>query len=261
MSILKDPLLQQQAERLEVGRRGEAWVTAREQQKLANTPYASAVEASSVSQRSSFDIKSYTASGSPLYIEVKSTDGKPELPFYMSADEYAFAEHCMDYGIPYELHRVHHVCDDQLRGEVVYAAEDVVRLFDKTPASYTLKLKPLPEAGTPPSSNYLPWEDCAERIPGTRCRFYLAKIEGPHNEYRFDRRFQHGKYEYQTDKIWLSCDIESTGVYEVSMMWTDEDGNVLQRQRDWFLLVNGKAYDLEFCDVLDAVESLKKKAS
>lgn len=107
----------------------------------------------------------------------------------------------------------------------------------------------------------MPWEDCAVQIPGTRCKFYLAKIEGPHPEYHFERRFQHGTYEYQIDKIWLSCDIESTGVYEVTMVWTGEDGGILQYQRDWFLLVNGKAYDLERKDALAAVESLKKKAS
>ena len=30
----------------------------------------------------------------------------------------------------------------------------------------------------------------------------------------------------------MSCEIESTGVYEVSMVWTDVDGNVLQSQKD-----------------------------
>ena len=45
------------------------------------------------------------------------------------------------------------------------------------------------------------------------------------------------------------------------MMWTDMSGNVLQRQRDWFLLVDGEAFDLELQDVLSAVDSLKKKAS
>lgn len=69
------------------------------------------------------------------------------------------------------------------------------------------------------------------------------------------------QYEYQADRIWLSCEIESTGVYEVSMVWTDVDGNVLQSHKDWFLLVDGKAYDLERCNVLDAVEFLKRKAS
>lgn len=45
------------------------------------------------------------------------------------------------------------------------------------------------------------------------------------------------------------------------MVWTDVDGNVLQSHKDWFLLVDGKAYDLERCNVLDAVEFLKRKAS
>lgn len=257
MNILKDPMLQQQAEHLEVGRKGETWVAAREREKLSRTQYANSVEVSSNAQRSSFDIKSRTLDGKVLYIEVKTTEGVPETPFYMSADEYAFAEHCMAYGIPYELHRVHFMNDDDLCGEVVYTAEDVVNLFDKTVASYVLKQKMTVAEKAQELPTYLPWEDCADRIPGTRCRFYLAKIEGPDPTYCFERHFQRGKYEYQADRIWLSCEIESTGVYEVSMVWTDADGNVLQSQRDWFLLIDGKAYDLEFCDVLDAVESLK----
>lgn len=261
MSILKDPLLHQQAEHLETGRKGEAWVAGREEKKLAKTQYVGSVSISSNAQRSSFDIKSRTLAGDVLYIEVKTTDGAPELPFYMSADEYAFAVHCMKQGVNYELHRVHHVNDDALRGEKVYSAKEIVNMFEKIPASYVLKQKPAAAEEPEEVPDYLPWEDCADRIPGTRCRFYLAKIEGPDPTYCFERNFQRGKYEYQADRIWLSCDIESTGVYEVSMVWTDMDGCVLQRRKDWFLLVNGTAYDLDRCNVLNAVESLKRRAS
>ena len=261
MSILKDPLFLQQAEHLEIGRKGEDWVASREREKLSDTPYANMVELSPNDQRSSFDIRSRTLDGNVLYIEVKTTEGLPELPFYMSTDEYAFAEHCMTYGIPYELHRVHFMNDDDLCGEMVYTAEDVVNLFDKTVASYILKQKETIPEKVQELPAYLPWEDCADRIPGTRCRFYLAKIEGPHPKYRFERHFVRGKYEYQADRIWLSCEIERTGVYEVGIEWTNADGHVLQRQRDWFLLVDGKAYDLEFCEVLEAVESLKQRTA
>ena len=254
MSILKDPMLLQQAEHLEAGRKGETWVASREKEKLDNTHYRNSVEISSNAQRSNFDIKSRTPDGKTLYIEVKSTEGGSELPFYMSANEYNFAEHCKEHNIPYELHRVHHVHDDALRDEVIYTAEDVVNQFDKGPASYLLKQKKN-------SPKMLPWEDCAARIPGTNCRFFLAKIEGPHPEYRFERQFLRGKYEYQADRIWLSCEIESTGVYEVTAVWTDEGGHELQRQRDCFLLIDGKAYDLELYEVLDAVESLKRRAA
>ena len=243
MNILKGPMLQLHAENLETGRRGEAWVAAKEQQKLANTLYANDVEICSVNQRSSFDIKSHTLSGEVLYIEVKTTDGESERPFYMSAEECVFAEHCLSHGIPYELHRVHHVNDEQLRDVDVYTAEEVVQLFDKAPVNYSLKKKETSAECFQTSCDYLPWEECAERIPGTLCRFYLAKIVGPHPDFIFERQFQRGKYEYQQDKIWLSCEIESTGVYEVGMSWKDEDGNVLQRHRDWFMLIDGKAYD------------------
>lgn len=52
-----------------------------------------------------------------------------------------------------------------------------------------------------------------------------------------------------------------SGSAEVSMLWTDEAGNILQRQRDWFLLIDGTAYDLEVQNVLSAVNSLKRLAS
>lgn len=265
MSILNDSFLQLQADRLETGRKGEAWVAAREEQKLVGTPFSVCLDSGFSSQMSSFDIKSCTRSGEPLYIEVKSTDGEPNDPFFMSEREYAFAQHCLRHGIPYELHRVHHVLDDHLRDEIVYSAEDVIQLFERTPASYIMKRRDdsmdKQDKVRQAEPEYLPWEDCAQRIPGTRCHFYLAKIEGPHDEYRFDRKFQHGKYEYQADKIWLSCNIESTGVYEESMQWKDSEGKVLQRQRDWFLLIDGRAYDLEPQDVLNAVDSLKKRAA
>ena len=44
MNILKDPLLQQQAEHLEIGRKGENWVAAKELRKLESTSYAGSVE-------------------------------------------------------------------------------------------------------------------------------------------------------------------------------------------------------------------------
>lgn len=46
-----------------------------------------------------YDICSFNADGKLLYIEVKSTTGKKEKPFYMSVSEYAF----------YELHKENYV--------------------------------------------------------------------------------------------------------------------------------------------------------
>lgn len=46
-----------------------------------------------------YDICSFNADEKLVYIEVKSTTGKKETPFYMSASEYAF----------YELHKENYV--------------------------------------------------------------------------------------------------------------------------------------------------------
>ena len=256
MNILKDPLLARQSEFLETGRRGEAWVAERERKKLANTPYAACLNTSFSQKSACFDIISSTLFGQPLYIEVKSTGGKADTPFFMTSEEYAFAAHCLYHGLPYELHRVYHVWDDWLRGEVVYSAEEVLRNFQCAPVSYRLTRK----TGNATEVDYLVWEDCAERIPGTRCQFYLSKIVGPHREYCFDRQFQRGKYDYDANCIWLSCTIESTGVYEVTMLWTNETGFRFQRQRSWFLLVDGRAHDLDKKDVLAAVDFLNGRS-
>ena len=45
------------------------------------------------------------------------------------------------------------------------------------------------------------WEDWFERRPDTLCKIYLAKINGPHLEYRFERAFQHVDYRYSKDNI------------------------------------------------------------
>lgn len=266
MTILNDPILLRQAENIETGRLGEQWVAAREKDKLSGTNYADQVDVEYALRASPFDIKSRTVDGHPLYIEVKATEGDADQEFFMTLNEYSFAENCMLKGIPYELHRVHHARDTQKRGEAVYTAEELICQFNATPASFTLQKKENPNEPEESDrgqehSDYLPWEDCAERIPGTRCKFYLAKIEGYDPDFYFDRRFQRGKYDYEVDKIWLSCQIESTGVYEVSMLWLDENEHIRQRQRSWFMLLDGRAYDLEFHDVLQAVESLKKRST
>ena len=110
----------------------------------------------------------------------------------------------------------------------------------------------------PPPPRYLRWEERASRIPGSRCRLYLAKIEGPDDRYRFDRHFLRGTYQYYPDEIYLTCEIESTGVYEVGTSWIDGHGVVFLRQREWFLLVGGDAYDLQDQDVLHAVDALRQ---
>lgn len=54
-------------------------------------------------------------------------------------------------------------------------------------------------------------------------------------------------------QVWFSCMIESNGVYEATRRWIDENGFDIQRQRHWFRLIDGRAYDLEYNEVLDAV--------
>jgi hypothetical protein len=86
-----------------------------------------------------YDIKSFDPStGEEIHIEVKTTVGPPETPFYMSAPEIDYAKSC---AVKYRIYRVYNysnsdpqvrffVLDDPLSGERL-------RL---TPVSYRVRL-------------------------------------------------------------------------------------------------------------------------
>lgn len=86
-----------------------------------------------------FDILSFGKDGSVNYIEVKSTKGKKETPFYMSVNEYEF----------YELHksnfviaRVYEFNTEYCTGEIEYIkGSEFVTHFDKEINSYKIKFK------------------------------------------------------------------------------------------------------------------------
>lgn len=100
----------------------------------------------------------------------------------------------------------------------------------------------------------LKWEESFDRKPNTRCRIYLAKIVGPHSEYRYDRAFKHLNYAYSAEDICCSIEDLEDGVYEVSAQWRDETtSELLFKTRSWFSVVDGVACQLEEHEVLDAV--------
>ena len=92
----------------DVGYRGEQLAAQWEREKLAGTGYENGVDANFAMDISrGFDIFSFTLAGAPLYVEVKTTVDKRNIPFVMSAGEKAYMEHCYRERIPYELHRIY----------------------------------------------------------------------------------------------------------------------------------------------------------
>ena len=125
-----------------LGRDGEAYVARLEREKLAGTPYANGVnEAFADDLSAGYDIQSFTRDGSPLCIEVKTTNGGLDEPFYMSVGEHAFMERCLRSGWRYELHRVYHIYDKRRAGRVIYSAEELDGLFRFVPSSLIAQRK------------------------------------------------------------------------------------------------------------------------
>lgn len=121
------------------GKKGENIVVALERAALVGTPYASAVtDAPAHSSGAHFDVLSYTPEGACRYIEVKTTPYGWDEDFFLSASELEFLLDCKKTGKLYELHRVYGIKDPTKAGRIVYTADDVLKLFVKTPSSYRL---------------------------------------------------------------------------------------------------------------------------
>ena len=126
-----------QAGRSKAGYEGEDYVYQLELDKLSGTPFAYAVNPNYAGEeRTGFDILSFTETGEWIYIEVKSSKGGLNEPFYMSAAEYIFQQNCLQEGVRYELHRVSYVSDPDKRERVIYSAKDVLEKFDCAPNNY-----------------------------------------------------------------------------------------------------------------------------
>lgn len=102
------------------------------------------------------------------------------------------------------------------------------------------------------------WEDWFERKPDTLCRIYLAKINGPHLEYRFEREFLHVDYQYTKDNIHCYAGDLTDGVYEVFARWYDVvTGELVRNRRRWFAVFEGAPYELDEQDVLHTLFNIE----
>lgn len=96
--------------RQEVGEKGEQFVYDREVSRLkeAGSLYANKVSRKpSKDPKNGYDIDSFTETGDKIYIEVKSTTGDADEPFYMTANEREKAKQVVENGEVYQVHRVY----------------------------------------------------------------------------------------------------------------------------------------------------------
>ena len=108
--------------------------------KLAGTPFANGVnEACADDPTAGFDIFSFSRDGEPVYIEVKTTAGKADTNFFLSAGELAFLRMCLDNGYRYELHRVHNIYSKKHAGRIIYSGEELIKDFTFEPAQYAVR--------------------------------------------------------------------------------------------------------------------------
>ena len=122
------------------GQGGEDFVFSRELAKLAGTSFEGAVTTGfSEDPCAHFDLLSFDAeTKEPICIEVKTTTGGMDEPFYMSRAEYDFLLECYKTGQRYELHRV--LYWGTARQKVgILSAEQVLRKYYKQSDGFWMK--------------------------------------------------------------------------------------------------------------------------
>lgn len=108
----------------------------------------------------------------------------------------------------------------------------------------------LPESGRDSSL----WESSFDLRTGTLCRPYLAKINGLHPKFYFDREFQQMTVAFSGETMFCSADQLEEGVYEVCARWYKYGSNtVVDRSVSWFAYYDGEICTLDKDDVLTIV--------
>ena len=145
---MKTLLREKQKKYDEIGDRGERLVIEQERVRLADTPFALAVNGNvSEDMTAGFDVLSFDTYGKPIYIEVKTTVGGENTPFYMSRRELEFARTCCENGDYYELRRLFDLDEADHCGTQTLSAEEFLSEYEFIPVSYQVRT-PWPRALT-----------------------------------------------------------------------------------------------------------------
>lgn len=130
-------------EKQEIGDKGEVYVLKDQKKKVNQLDSDLADKVRHVSKLdgdgAGYDIRSFNDKKEINYIEVKTTKGKKETPFYMSVTEYAFYELHRE---SYVIARVYNFDVNTGKGEIEYVkGSDFETFFEKEVSAYKLRYK------------------------------------------------------------------------------------------------------------------------
>ena len=129
--------VQLEALRQKIGDIGERYVYECEKNRLAGSEYAERVDPTPAQNpQNGYDILSYTMNGEPIYIEVKSTIGDLNAPFYLTKNERETANHIRKQGGIYQIHRVYNI-----GGKIDVHIFDNDSMFEYAETLYQVNLK------------------------------------------------------------------------------------------------------------------------
>lgn len=121
-----------------LGMAGEKLVALIERDKLKGlTLFEEAEKVKKVLDGEGYDILSFDEKGNEIYIEVKTTTGNSDEPFYLSANEKAFCEEHVDKYIVYRLHNYSFVTNSSKYFKI--KGKELVKL-DFTPTNYEVSI-------------------------------------------------------------------------------------------------------------------------
>ena len=102
------------------------------------------------------------------------------------------------------------------------------------------------------------WSEEIEDNPNETVRVYVAEITGAHPQYRFNRMFLRCRRIRRSQSTCYFAETAENGVFEASISYYDKnDGHLLRREREWFVLFEGDCYDIDYSDVLFTLFNLR----
>jgi hypothetical protein len=121
-----------------LGLAGEELVVRHEIEKLKSSGYPELAKkvihvAKEQGDGAGYDIKSFSEDGSPLFIEVKTTEGSKHSNFFMSAKERLFAQ---EYPEKFRLYRLYEFNEESESAELYILDTKGLEMLDFSPVSY-----------------------------------------------------------------------------------------------------------------------------
>lgn len=121
-----------------LGLAGELMVLEHEKRKLADLKIDKRVEhvSKSVGDSAGYDIKSYDEDGHEIHIEVKTTKGDINTPFYLTQNELC---HCKSNIEKYQLYRIYNFDETTNAGDLYIVKGDITEEMALEPCTYISK--------------------------------------------------------------------------------------------------------------------------